>query len=75
MEQNTMKYKVKQYLMFAGVSTVLFSAVVILPFIYGLYLTFTSWDGVSKRQTICWTGKLHCYIPRMQLTGRHLDVP
>ena len=34
--------------MFAGVSTVLFSAVVILPFIYGLYLTFTSWDGVSK---------------------------
>ena len=48
MEQNTMKYKVKQYLMFAGVSTVLFSAVVILPFIYGLYLTFTSWDGVSK---------------------------
>ena len=34
--------------MFAGVSTVLFCAVVILPFIYGLYLTFTSWDGVSK---------------------------
>ena len=50
MEQNTMKYKVKQYLMFAGVSTVLFSAVVILPFIYGLYLTFTSWDGVSKEK-------------------------
>ena len=48
MERNTMKYKVKQYLMFAGVSTVLFCAVVILPFIYGLYLTFTSWDGVSK---------------------------
>ncbi len=40
--------KVKQYLMFAGVSTVLFCAGVILPFIYGLYLTFTSWDGVSK---------------------------
>ena len=50
MEQNTMKYKVKQYLMFAGVSTVLFCAVVILPFIYGLYLTFTSWDGVSKEK-------------------------
>ena len=50
MERNTMKYKVKQYLMFAGVSTVLFCAVVILPFIYGLYLTFTSWDGVSKEK-------------------------
>ena len=22
--------------------------VVIIPFIYGLYLTFTSWDGISK---------------------------
>lgn len=34
--------------MFAGPATILFCAVVILPFIYGLYLTFTSWDGVSK---------------------------
>ena len=33
--------------MFAGIATVLFFGVVILPFIYGLYLTFTSWDGVS----------------------------
>jgi raffinose/stachyose/melibiose transport system permease protein len=33
--------------MFAGPATILFAAVVIIPFIYGLYLTFTSWDGVS----------------------------
>ena len=33
--------------MFAGVATVLFCGVVVVPFIYGLYLTFTSWDGVS----------------------------
>jgi raffinose/stachyose/melibiose transport system permease protein len=33
--------------MFAGVSTLIICAVVIVPFIYGLYLTFTSWDGVS----------------------------
>jgi raffinose/stachyose/melibiose transport system permease protein len=43
-----MSYKSKQYLMFAGISTLLFAAVVVIPFIYGLYLTFTSWDGVSK---------------------------
>lgn len=43
-----MSYKCKQYFMFAGISTVIFGMVVILPFIYGLYLTFTSWDGVSK---------------------------
>ena len=47
MKQDTLSYKVKQYLMFAGPGTVLFFAVVIVPFLYGLYLTFTSWDGVS----------------------------
>lgn len=45
-----MSYKSKQFLMFAGLATALFSAVVIVPFIYGLYLTFTSWDGVSKER-------------------------
>lgn len=33
--------------MFGGVGTILFCAVVVIPFIYGIYLTFTSWDGVS----------------------------
>ena len=47
MKQNTVSYKVKQYLMFAGPGTILFFAVVVIPFIYGLYLTLTSWDGVS----------------------------
>ena len=48
MNRNTMSYKVKQFLMFAGPAAVLFCAVVIVPFVYGIYLTFTSWDGVSK---------------------------
>ncbi len=47
MDRNKLSYKTAQYLMFAGVATVLFCGVVIVPFIYGLYLTFTSWDGVS----------------------------
>ena len=47
MKQNTLSYKIRQYLMFAGPGTVLFLAVVIVPFLYGLYLTLTSWDGVS----------------------------
>ncbi len=47
MKQNTMSYKLKQYLMFAGPGTILFLAVVIVPFVYGLYLTLTSWDGTS----------------------------
>ena len=47
MKQNKLSYKIEQYLMFAGPGTVLFLAVVIVPFIYGLYLTLTSWDGIS----------------------------
>lgn len=50
MNTNTMSYKCKQFLMFAGVTTVVFAAVVIIPFFYGLYLTFTSWDGVSAQK-------------------------
>ncbi len=46
-KQNTTSYKLKQYLMFAGPGTILFLAVVIVPFVYGLYLTLTSWDGTS----------------------------
>lgn len=42
-----MSYKIGQFTIFAGPATILFLGVVILPFIYGLYLTFTSWDGVS----------------------------
>lgn len=47
MNTNSMSYKCKHFLMFAGVTTIVFAAVVIIPFLYGLYLTFTSWDGVS----------------------------
>ena len=54
MKQNTLSYKVKQYLMFAGPGTILFFCVVIVPFIYGVYLTFTSWDGVSAKKP--WVG-------------------
>ena len=50
MKTNTMSYKCRQFFMFAGVTTVVFAAVVIAPFLYGLYLTFTSWDGVSKEK-------------------------
>ena len=47
MNRNTMSYKTKQFLMFAGPAVILFAMVIIIPFLYGLYLTFTSWDGVS----------------------------
>ena len=52
MNKNTLSYKVKQFLMFAGPATVLFCAVVIIPFVYGIYLTFTSWDGIAKSKPL-----------------------
>ena len=48
MKRNTMSYKIRQYLMFAGPATLLFCGVVVIPLVYGFYLTFTSWDGISK---------------------------
>lgn len=50
MKLNSTSYKIKQYLMFAGPGTLLFLGVVIVPFIYGFYLTFTSWDGISAEK-------------------------
>lgn len=50
MRTKSTSYKVKEFLMFAGVTTFVFCAVVIMPFLYGLYLTFTSWDGISKEK-------------------------
>lgn len=47
MQKRSTTYKISQFLMFAGPGTLLFFCVVIVPFVYGLYLTFTSWDGVS----------------------------
>jgi raffinose/stachyose/melibiose transport system permease protein len=46
--QKKFTYKVKDYLVFAGPVTFAFFAVVIIPFIYGIYLTFTGWDGISN---------------------------
>lgn len=46
--QNKFYYKVVMFLSFAGPSVILFTAVVIVPFLFGLYLTFTGWDGISS---------------------------
>jgi raffinose/stachyose/melibiose transport system permease protein len=40
-------YKLKTYILFAGPTTFFFITVIILPFIFGIYLTFTNWDGIS----------------------------
>jgi len=39
--------KFKTFSIYAGPSTFAFLTVMIIPFIYGIYLTFTSWDGLS----------------------------
>ena len=46
--QNKFHYKAMMFLSFAGPAVILFSAVVIVPFLFGLYLTFTGWDGISS---------------------------
>ena len=40
----------KDFCMFAFPGMFCFFAVVIVPFIYGIYLTLTDWNGVSKEK-------------------------
>lgn len=46
-QEKNLKDKIITYLIFAGVTTVAFFTVIIIPFAYGIYLTFTNWDGIS----------------------------
>lgn len=43
--------KLKTYLLFAGPTTFVFLTVIILPFLFGIYLTLTNWDGIAKTYT------------------------
>lgn len=52
---NTEKTFIKKALtfsIFAGPTTIAFLAVVILPFIYGIYITFTNWNGIDGSSQI-----------------------
>lgn len=42
--------KLRTYLLFAGPTTFIFFTVIILPFLFGIYLTFTDWNGISATQ-------------------------
>lgn len=47
MNENTKRGKFLLFLIFVGPALLCFFAVVIVPFLYGIYLTFTNWDGIS----------------------------
>lgn len=44
--------KLNMYLLFAGPVTLAFFTVVIIPFLYGLFLTFTNWNGVATNYSM-----------------------
>jgi len=39
-------------LLFTGPTLFVFLAVMIIPFLYGIYLTFTNWDGISTTSSL-----------------------
>lgn len=47
--------KLATYLTFAGPTTFIFFTVIIFSFLFGIYLTFTNWDGLSKVMTFAGT--------------------
>lgn len=44
--------KLKTYLIFAGPGTLVFFTVIVLPFVFGVYLTFTDWNGFSSTYSL-----------------------
>lgn len=44
--------RIKNFCMFALPGIAIFFLVVIIPFLYGLYLTFTDWNGVTETKNI-----------------------
>lgn len=46
--------KLKTYLFFAGPTTFAFLTVIVLPFVFGIYLTFTNWNGIAKTYDFVW---------------------
>lgn len=51
MKKNNVMENIKTFLIFSGPTTLVFFAVIIIPFLFGIYLTFTNWDGISKAYT------------------------
>lgn len=47
MKNNSFFDKFKTYFIFAGPTTIIFLTVIIIPFLFGFYLTFTNYDGLS----------------------------
>lgn len=44
--------RLRTRLMFTGPTLFAFLTVMIVPFIYGIYLTFTNWDGIATTHTL-----------------------
>src|SRR5690554_381092 len=40
--------RLKAFLIFAGPTTFVFFTVVIVPFLFGIYLSLTNWDGIAS---------------------------
>ena len=48
----TAKDRAKYFALFALPGIFVFVCVVIIPFVYGIYLTFTDWDGVKAAKNL-----------------------
>lgn len=64
--KSTFSYKARLYLGFALPGMLIFALVVVVPIIYGVYLTFTNWDGISSAKDIVGWGN---YVKLMQDSG------
>lgn len=64
--KSSFSYKARLYLGFALPGMLIFALVVIVPIAYGVYLTFTNWDGISSVKALV---GFENYVKLMQNTS------
>lgn len=65
-KKENMLYKTLWFTGFAGPAAICFVLVMLIPFIYGMYLTLTDWNGISAEKVL-WGLKI---IKRFSGMGR-----
>ena len=76
MREKTKLGNLKLFLIFAGPAAVLFLCVVVIPFLYGLVLTFTNWNGISDGAGFVIRNHIKSAIPGKYLKHAYIpDIP
>lgn len=59
---NRRRNQVKSFLFFCGPTSLFFLTVILIPFLFGIYLTFTNWNGIANGYTFVGLTNYHVVV-------------